>query len=128
MGGGGLIVLDLPRDLWWTSNDLVNMHRMVRAKKSAAVRALAAVAAKHSDQTPVARCRITVEASLPSNRRFDPSNIAGTVAKHAIDGLTDAGVFPDDDSSHVTAVTYQRGPKTSVQGIYRLTLTLEEVL
>lgn len=122
-----MIVLDLPRDLWWTSNDLVNMHRMVRARKSAAVRALAAVVGRQSGQVQLERCRITVTASLPTARKFDPANIAGTVSKHAIDGLTDAGLFPDDDSDHVLAVTFQRGPKTRVRGIYRLVIEIEEV-
>lgn len=122
-----MIILDLSRDLWWTSNDLPNMHRMAVAKKSRAVRALAAVVARQSGLGPVDRCRVTVTASIPTARRFDPANIAGTVSKHAIDGFTDAGLWADDDSDHVVAVTFQRGPKTSVQGIYRLVFDLEEV-
>lgn len=122
-----MITLDLSRDLWWTSNDLVNMHRMSVAKKSAAVRALAAVVGRQSGQDPMERCRLTVTACIPTARRFDPTNIAGTVSKHAIDGFTDAGLWIDDDSEHVLAVTFQRGPKTSVSGIYRLTFEFEEV-
>lgn len=122
-----MILLDLSHDLWWTSNDLVKMHRMAVAKKAAAVRSLAAVVGRQSGQDPMERCRITVTASLPTARRFDPANIAGTVSKHAIDGFTDAGLFPDDNSDHVLAVTFQRGPRTSVPGIYRLTFEFEEV-
>lgn len=120
------MTLDLTRDLWWTSNDLVNMHRMTRHRKSSAVRLLAKQTAKQV-LTPVGSCRLTVTACLPTARTFDPSNIAGTVAKHAIDGLTDAGIWADDDSEHVVETTYKRGPKTSVAGIYRLVFTLEEV-
>jgi crossover junction endodeoxyribonuclease RusA len=120
-----VIVLDLPRDLWFTSNDLPNMHYMVRSQKAAAVRALAAIAAKCAGETPVDRCRITVTASLPTARRFDPTNIAGTVSKHAIDGFTDAGLWEDDNSEHVVFVGFQRGPKTP--GVYRLTFEIEEV-
>jgi crossover junction endodeoxyribonuclease RusA len=36
----------------------------------------------------------------PQTRRRDPSNWAET-GKAAVDGLVDAGVFPDDDSEHV---------------------------
>jgi len=122
-----VITLDLSRDLWWTSNDLVNMHRMAAAEKSRAVRALAAAVARQSGQDPMERCRLVVTASLPTARRFDPANIAGTVSKHAIDGFTDAGIWADDDSDHVLAVTFQRGAKTSVRGIYRLTFEFEEV-
>lgn len=120
-----MIVLDLPRDLWFTSNDLPNMHYMARSQKAASVRALAAIAAKAAGETPVDRCRITVTASLPTARRFDPTNIAGTVSKHAIDGFTDAGLWEDDNSEHVVFVGFQRGPKTP--GIYRLTFEIEEV-
>jgi crossover junction endodeoxyribonuclease RusA len=35
------------------------------------------------------------------NRRRDPHNFFPTV-KHLIDGLTLAGLWPDDDSTHVT--------------------------
>jgi len=122
-----VIVLDLSRDLWWTSNDLVNMHRMSVAKKSAAVRALAAVVGRQSGHTPMERCRITVTASIPTARKFDPANIAGTVSKHAIDGFTDAGLWADDDSEHVVFTGFQRGPKTAVAGLYRLTFDFEEV-
>lgn len=122
-----MILLDLPRDLWWTTNDAASMHYHTRSRKASRVRALALIAAKASTQPPVNRCRITVTASLPTARRFDPANIAGTVAKHAIDGLTDAGIFPDDDSEHVLSVTYERGPKTECAGLYRLALSIEEV-
>lgn len=122
-----MIVLDLSRDLWWTSNDLVKMHRMAAAKKTAAVRALAAAVARQSGQDPMERCRLVVTASIPTAGRFDPANIAGTVSKHAIDGFTDAGLWVDDDSEHILAVTFQRGPKTSVKGTYRLTFEFEEV-
>jgi crossover junction endodeoxyribonuclease RusA len=121
-----MIVLDLPRDLWWTSNELPNMHYHSRAKKAAAVRALAAIAAKYAAEIPVERCRITVTACLPTARRFDPANIAGTVSKHALDGFTDAGLWADDDSEHVVFIGFQRGPKTGVRGMYRLTFDIEE--
>jgi len=118
------LVLDLPRDLWWTSNSLRNMHFAVLAKKTRGVRELARNGAIDAGLVRVERCRITVTASIPTARRFDPANIAGTVSKHAIDGLTDWGVFDDDDSEHIVAVTYQRGPKTNT-GMYRLVFQIE---
>lgn len=122
-----MIVLDLPRDLWWTSNDLVNMHHMVRARKADAVRALAADVGRLSGRPAVGQCRVIVTACLPTARRFDPANIAGTVSKHALDGFTDAGLWADDDSEHVVFTGFQRGPKTGTRGIYRLTFEIEEV-
>jgi len=121
------LTIDLPRALWWTSNDLQNMHRMKTVKLTRLVRRLAHDVAILARLTPVAQCRLTVTASIPTARRFDPCNIAGTVAKHAIDGLTDAGVWKDDDSEHVIFTGFQRGPKTGTAGMYRLTIELEEV-
>jgi hypothetical protein len=121
------LTLDLTRALWWTSNELQNMHRMQVAAKTRAVRAWAREAAFVANLARVERCRVTVTASIPTARRFDPANIAGTVAKHAIDGMTDAGLWVDDDSEHVLSQTFQRGPKTGVRGLYRLVIEIEEV-
>lgn len=58
----------------------------------------------------------------------DPSNAAPTV-KALIDGMTDAGVWPDDDSTHVIGPTYLRDPKSATKDHYtvRLVLTEQEV-
>lgn len=121
------LTLDLPASLWWTSNRLRNMHHHDLARKTRHVRELARNVALEAGLYRVQVCRITVTASIPTARRFDPANIAGTVAKHAIDGLTDGGVFDDDDSEHIIAVTYQRGPKTATRGMYRLVFDIEEI-
>lgn len=50
-------------------------------------------------------------------KKFDPSNWAPTV-KALMDGMTDANVWVDDDSTHVVAVTYIAGTrrrKTAVE-------------
>lgn len=116
------IVIDLPRSLWWSANGREHWAR--RAAKTRSVRLLAKAAARGADRFQVAR--LDVQVHYPTNRTADPHNIASTVLKAAIDGVVDAGVLPDDDHTHLTAVTISRGPKTSVKGIYRLTLTLEE--
>lgn len=120
------ITLDLPRSLWWSSNEQRNLHHHDLARRSRHVRELARNTALDAGLYRVERCRLTVTASIPTARRFDPNNIAGTVAKHAIDGMTDAGVWEDDDSEHVVFTGYQRGPKTGVAGMYRLTIDIEE--
>ena len=120
------ITLYLTRDLWWTSNELRNMHYQTLAKKVRGVRELACEQAR-AGLLIFTRCRVTVTASIPTARRFDPANIAGTVSKHALDGFTDAGLWPDDDSEHVVFVGFQRGPKTGTRGLYRLTFEIEEV-
>lgn len=121
------LTLDLPRDLWWTSNELLGMHYHTAGKKARGVREFARDAARGSWIAPFYRCQVIVTASIPTARRFDPANIAGTVSKHALDGFTDAGLWPDDDSEHVIFVGFQRGPKTGTRGLYRLTFEIEEV-
>lgn len=123
------ITLYLTRDLWWTSNELLGMHYHTAGKKARCVREAANQTARALGLglSPVERCRVIVTASIPTARRFDPANIAGTVSKHALDGFTDAGLWPDDDSEHVIFVGFQRGPKTGTRGLYRLTFEIEEV-
>ena len=118
-----MIVLDLPRNVWWSAND--RLHWQAVRRKKAAVRTLARAAARDAGRHQ--RATLTVLVHYPTNRAADPHNIASTVLKAAIDGVVDAGVLPDDDDKHLPAVTISRGPKTSIAGIYRLTLTLEEV-
>lgn len=118
-----MIVLDLPRSLWWSANN--RLHWRARSDKTAAVRALARAAARGADRFD--RATLDVLVHYPTNTRADPHNVGSTVIKAAIDGIVSAGVLPDDDDKHLTAVTISRGPKTSIAGIYRLTLTLEEV-
>jgi hypothetical protein len=121
------LTLDLPRDLWWTSNELLGMHYQTAGKKARRVRKAASELLDEQGFWRVKRCRVTVTASIPTARRFDPTNIAGTVSKHALDGFTDAGLWPDDDSEHVVFVGFQRGPKTGTRGLYRLTFDIEEL-
>ncbi|MGL5910616.1 MAG: hypothetical protein ACRCZP_11485 [Phycicoccus sp.] len=51
---------------------------------------------------------ITVTVHYPDQRRRDVHNLAPT-AKAIIDGLVDAGVFPDDNDAHLTGPDLRRG-------------------
>lgn len=44
---------------------------------------------------------IKVVISFPVKRRRDPHNYAGTVVKAIVDGLVNAGMFPDDTAEYV---------------------------
>lgn len=103
------------------------MHWAVRAEKVRTVRAMGRMRSQGLE--PVQRAAITVTACYPSKRYTqDVPNIAGTVAKAAIDGIvTDSGLLPDDDSEHVVSVTYRRGPDTGKKDWFRLVVTLDEV-
>jgi len=114
------ITLDIPRAWWWTAND--RLHWAQRAQRTRWVRQMAAHAArgtrKHS------RADINAYVAYPRQNRADPSNVAATVLKAAIDGLVDAGVLPDDDSEHLPALTIRRDPPTGRAGVYRVRLVL----
>jgi len=44
---------------------------------------------------------VTVEIAFPMNRERDPHNYCGTVVKAIIDGLKEAGAFPNDTFEYV---------------------------
>jgi len=116
----------LPRDLWWTSNDLRGSHHRWDAKIRA-VRLLGKSAAIAQRARKHQVIELTVWVGYPTNTRADPDNIAGTVAKHARDGFIDAGILPDDDSRHVIATTYRREPDKAPRGTHTLRFELTEV-
>lgn len=63
--------------------------------------------------TPESPCYILVVVHPPTNRRMDSPNWYPTV-KPLIDGLTDAGIFSDDNDDVITSVTFiPSGTKTS---------------
>lgn len=118
------VVIDVPRGLWFTSNDLRGSHHKWDAK----IRALrllgksAAIAGRHPRLGVVT---LLVEVGYPTNVRADPPNIAGTVAKHCLDGIVTSGLIADDDSRHITATTYTRGPKCP-RGVHRVRFVFQE--
>jgi len=80
------------------------LHWSQRARRTKAWRQAAATAAMAIKKSQRGQPPSTVSISLPVRSlkvRRDPSNWAPTL-KAAIDGLIDAGVFPDDDSRWVT--------------------------
>lgn len=116
------IVLDIPKTLWWTSNS--RLHWAAKSKRTAHIRNMARAHAH--GMTPLNRVEVTAWISYPRAGTADPSN-ASPVVKAALDGITDAGGWPDDDSEHVQAVTYRRGPNTRTPGLWRVRLELLEV-
>lgn len=83
-------------------------HWRVRSRITAQLRADAANLARAARIPHLNRATITVVVHPHDRRRRDPSNWAPT-AKACIDGVVDAGVLQDDDSSRLLAVTYVLG-------------------
>lgn len=113
------IVIDIPKGIWWTSNH--RLHWRASSEKTAAIRMITRSVARGTPSTQ--KADVIAIVSYPTRGRADPSN-ASPVVKAALDGLVDAGVFPDDDSEHVLSVTYVRGVATGKRGLYRLTLVV----
>lgn len=107
-------------------------HWAERARRSRQIRWTAALEARLAGLQPVpGPVKVTVTVTYPRRGRHDPENYAPSW-KPAIDGLVDAAVLPDDDSTHVTSVTCVADPRTTREACGRpsghlLTITLDPV-
>lgn len=122
------LTVTLPKSLWWTTNQLRGSHHRWDSKAKA-VRELGAVAVATAGNPRLAGpVALHVHVGYPTNVVADPPNIAGTVAKHALDGMvTDAGLLPGDDSRHIVATTYSREPDRTARGLHTLRFEFEEI-
>ena len=115
----------IPQAMWLSAND--RLHWRAKSARTAVLRMIgrdAAVGAK------IGRHETTHVAAFIGylrNGKADPANAAPTT-KALIDGMVDAGVWADDDSTHVLGPTHLRGPKSDRPGHYcvRLVLTDQE--
>lgn len=117
------LTLTIPAEHWMSAND--RMHWAAKAKRTAAVRELAAAAATAASTPRMMQVHVCAFVGYPSRRKADPPNAYPTL-KAALDGLTDAGVWPDDDSEHVVAVEFRRDTKPSSKGTHTLRLVLTD--
>lgn len=123
------VVFEIPASEWLTANG--RRHWADKARRTRALRTRAywigrAVLRGGAPWTPDRPCRVRVTVRMPTGRRFDPPNAAPTV-KALIDGLTDAGWWPDDDAATVREVAYRGGEKTGRTGVYRLAFDIEDL-
>ncbi len=112
-----------------SSNDRLCPH--VKAELTAHLRKLSTEVAlqtyEHPERTMFSEqrpCYIGVVVCPPTNRRMDSPNWYPT-AKALIDGLTDAGVFEDDNNKVITSVAFVPGPKTDNKK-YRIEIIIRE--
>lgn len=117
------LLLTIPAEHWMSAND--RMHWAAKAKRTAAVRELAAAVAVAAGVPRMMQVHVCAFVGYPSRRKADPPNAYPTV-KAALDGITDAGVWEDDDSEHVVAVEFRRDPKSSPKGTHTLRLVLTD--
>lgn len=119
---GRTITIALPHMPYLNSNQ--RLHWAAKARKTKAIREAAAWATKALRAQPMDQVEITVVVHPKTNRRFDPHNYQPT-AKAAIDGIVDARLIADDDSSRLVSTAFRAGEKDPAGT--RITLIVTEV-
>lgn len=119
------LAFSIPNDLWLSAND--RRHWADKAKRTRELRTLGKFQAEWEGVPLLGTTHVAAFIGYPRNAKADPSNAFPTV-KALIDGMVDAGVWPDDDSTHVIGPTYLRGNKCDPNThTVRLVLTPQEI-
>lgn len=120
------LMFRIPADLWLSANQ--RMHWAPKARSTRMLRWAGVSGARAEDIKDLGPTHVAAFIGYLRNGKADPANAAPTV-KALIDGMVDAGVWADDDSTHVIGPTYLRDPKSSTPGHYtvRLVLTPQEI-
>lgn len=122
MFGYETITFTIPREQWVTSNS--RLHHYAKAQRVKILRETGAIQARAQQISHYAQpVQLMIGIGYPTAVRSDPSNSEPTV-KGLIDGMTDAGVFKDDDSKHVTALIFYRLEKKSAKSTHTVRITV----
>ena len=127
----------LPRN---TKNKALNMvinsndrqHQTDKAKVTKRIRnfaywhTLAAKDKKMAAFNSSIPCEVIVTVYSPTKSRLDPPNLYPTV-KAIIDGMTDAGIWVDDNHKVIKKLSFVYGGLSNEKGHYRLVFDIEEV-
>ena len=89
-----------PADVWSTNKDR-SLHWAVRSKLIKAWRLCAHVECAGANLGTLPPSLVTLTLPFARNGRRDPMNYVGTVVKAVVDGLVDAGCWPDDTAEWV---------------------------
>lgn len=105
------VILEIPATFGWI-NANQRLHFRTKADLTRQWRQAACIYAKAAKIRPYGDLQVRIVATVhrTTGGRFDPLNWSPT-AKAAIDGLVDAGLFPDDDSKHVIGPDMRAGEK-----------------
>ena len=119
------LTFTIPAELWLSANQ--RLHWAPKSKRTKALRLMGYAVARSELLADVGTAHVAAFIGYPRNGKADPANAAPTI-KALIDGMVDAGVWPDDVHVHVIGPTYLRDPKSG-DGTYRvrLVLTSQEV-
>ena len=120
------LTFTIHKDTWLSANQRI--HWAHRARSTRILREIGRVGALTAHTPAQDVTHVAAFIGYLTNTKADPANAAPTV-KALIDGMVDAGVWDDDDSTHVIGPTYLRGPKSPTRDHYtvRLVLTPQEI-
>lgn len=127
----------LPRNTKFKKQNMVinsndRWHPQEKAKMTKRIRGLAnyCVSAEIDKQAkPFSSknpCRVSITVYSPTRSRLDPPNLYPTI-KAIIDGMTDAGIWVDDNYKVIRSMSFSYGGLSGKKGYYRFVLTVEEV-
>lgn len=125
------IFFDISASDYVSSN--MRLHWGEKARRTRSLRELARYKGRqimrgHARPYYARPVHVTATLHTRSNRRIDPANAYPTV-KALIDGLTDAGLWADDDARHLIGPDMRLGNNTErikLTGMKLLTLTISE--
>lgn len=100
--------LEIPADAGWLTLNQ-RQHWAPKSKLTRHYRESARIASLAYRLPAMEQAHVVVELRFTGRRRRDPANW-GPTAKAVIDGLVDAGVFPDDDHAHIDGPDMRIGP------------------
>lgn len=121
---GTTFVFRVRADQWLTANG--RYHWAKKAERTRSLRFQASVAGELCHEHYTRPVHVTAHIGYPTNGKADPANAAPTV-KALIDGLVDAGVFVDDDHTHLIGPDYRRDTVKAPRGFHTVRLVIEEV-
>lgn len=70
--------------------------------------------------------KVTTYVHPPTRRRIDPPNLSPTT-KALIDGLTDSGLWIDDDFSHLLETSFKYGGLSNEKDFFKFILNIQEI-
>ena len=118
------LTIDVPKALWMSSND--RPHWADKARRTRQLRTLAGWQARNHLAPVTGRVRVIAHVSRPTRSRADAHNAMPTI-KPLIDGLTDAGIWPDDSDAHIEGPDARPAESTGIRGMYRIRIVITPV-
>ncbi|HEM9634193.1 TPA: hypothetical protein U3L57_000096 [Streptococcus agalactiae] len=70
-------------------------------------------------------CGLIITIFSPTKRRLDPPNLYPTI-KALVDGLTDAGIWEDDNHEVIKYMTFEYGGLSHIKDKYRISFEIRD--